>query len=73
MAVEDEGAVRGVDAHRHGAVLEQRQLERLCVAGRHIGVTLDACDQLRLVQVAESVLSRDPDSRRWGDKMCFLG
>ena len=64
MAVEDEGAVSGVDANCHRAVLEQRHLEGFAVAGRDVGVALDARNQLGLVYVTQSVLSRVRDGRQ---------
>lgn len=60
-AVEDEGAMRGVDADGHRPVFEQRHLEGVGVARRDVGVALDLSEQLGVVQMAESIL--------WGEEV----
>lgn len=56
VAVENKGAVRSVDAHRHRPVLKERQLQRQRVSRCYVGVTLDLCGKLRRVNVAKAVL-----------------
>lgn len=56
IAVENEGAVRRVDAHGHRPLLKERQLQRRRISGCHVGVTLDLCDKLRRVNVAKAIL-----------------
>ena len=56
VAVEDEGAVRGVDADGHRPLLEESQLERLAVSRRHVTVAPDPGRELGGVSVAETIL-----------------
>lgn len=58
MAVEDEGAMRGVDADGHRPVLEQSQLERLAVSGGHVSVALHPGRELGRIIVAKTILSK---------------
>lgn len=59
VAVENKGAVRGVDADSHRPVFKQRHLQGLCISRCDVGVALDTCGELGRVHVAKAILVRE--------------